>query len=143
MFYEFRVTSPANTAKSAATRLDAELMPGVVRGVEVQFPRGCVGLVHAAIHDALHQVWPTNPEGDLAGDDARISWSDSYPVPKGESVLLLYVWNDDDSYAHTVTFRFDVVEAGAWERQQRALAALTYLADWYDTQPAVAAEGTG
>jgi hypothetical protein len=108
-FYEFDVTSPAQTLESAPTELLAGLNTGVVTHVAVQIPRGCVGLVHAQIWRGDFQVWPTNPDGDIKGDNAIIDWDDEYAIDDAPTELRLRVWNDDDSYAHTLTFRFDLL----------------------------------
>lgn len=135
MFYEHAVTTPANTPKASPLQTEIVLAPGVVRFVELQFPRGCVGLVHARIRDELHQVWPTNPDGDIASDDARIAWSEEWPITNVEGRLILETWNDDDSFPHTVTFRFNVLEEAFWQRQQAAIGALDYLARWFAQAP--------
>ena len=142
MYYEFEVTTPKNTASASPLRTRITLAPGVIRYVEVQFPRGCVGLVHAKILDELHQVWPANPDGDLSSENARIAWREQWELTNAENELLLVTWNDDDSYSHTLRFRFELLELHLWRRQEFALSALDYLAQWF-TQAPVGAQQEG
>src|SRR5574341_598866 len=108
-FYEYDVTSPANTAQAAPTEVAANLNVGIITHVAVQIPGGCVGLVHAQIWRSDYQVWPSNPDGNLKGDDALIEWSEEYFLEDEPLSLRLRVWNDDDSFPHTITFRFSVL----------------------------------
>jgi len=140
MFYEFAVIVPKNTTEASPLKTDVLLAPGVIRYVEVQFPRGCVGLAHAAIHDELHQVWPSNPDGDIASDNARIAWRDDFPITNAENRLILRTWNEDDSYSHTITFRFEVLEQHLYDQQRFALTALDYLARWFNQAPITSTE---
>lgn len=109
MFYEYRLTIPANTPSSAPLESSVELDHGRIVGVEIQFPPGCVGLVHGQIRRERHQLWPTNVDGDISGDDARIGWVEDYDLDEEPYVVTLRGWNEDDSFSHTITFRFNVL----------------------------------
>lgn len=109
MFYEHRLTIPANTAATSPEELEVELDHGRIVAVELQFPRGCVGLVHVQVRRELHQLWPTNVDGDIAGEDARIGWQEDHEFAEEPYTLTLRGWNLDDSFAHTVTFRFNLL----------------------------------
>ena len=111
MFYSFDLTIPANTTELAPVEEDVELVAGLVHHVELQFPRGCVGLVHVRVFHALHQLWPANPDGDLSGENALIGWNEEWELEREPLALTLQGWNLDDSYAHTITFRFALREA--------------------------------
>lgn len=113
MFYSFDVTIPANTTAAALVVEEVDLVPGVIHRVEIQFPRGCVGLVHVQVYQEFHQVWPSNPGADLAGEGATIAWNDYHELVEGQSKLTLKAWNLDDTFPHTVTFRFALFETGA------------------------------
>jgi hypothetical protein len=113
MFYEFTLTIPANTPATAPVYDVVQLSPGTVSRVEIQFPRGCVGLVHVKVLRALHQVWPTNPDGNISSENANLSWSDDYDLSEPPYELTLVGYNLDDTFPHTITFRFQLTAAGA------------------------------
>jgi len=113
MFYEYDLTIPANTPATALSELEAVLDVGRIVGVEVQFPRGCVGLVHVAVRRELHQLWPTNPDGFIAGENANIKWSEDLDLLEAPYTLTLVGYNEDDSFPHTVTFRFNLLPVAA------------------------------
>lgn len=136
MLYEFSVTSPKNTPAADPTIVDAGLVAGLVTRVEVQFPSGCAGLVHASIRDALHQVWPTNPDGDFTADSETIAWDEQYEMPKEPYHFQLVVWNEDDTFPHTVTFRIAMITAQDIARGRAAARALDYLDKWFARQTA-------
>jgi hypothetical protein len=109
MFYEFDFTIPANTPATSPHEEEVELEHGRIVGVEVQFPRGCVGLVHVWVRRELHQLWPTNPDGTIKAEEARISWQEDHPFTEEPYTLTLCGWNVDDSFPHTPTFRFNLL----------------------------------
>ncbi len=113
MFYELPLTIPANTPAAAPVEDTLELSPGTITYVELQFPRGCVSLVHVKVRRGLHQVWPSNPDGDVAGENANISWADDYDLTEPPHQLTLSGYNLDDTFPHTITFRFQLVAAPA------------------------------
>ena len=112
MFYSFPLTVPANTLESAPTTLACKLTSGTIERVDVQFPPGCAGLVHVALTHALHQLWPSNPDGSFAADGYVISFNEDLPFKTAPYVLTLTGWSDDDTYGHTVTVRIGVRRAG-------------------------------
>ncbi len=134
MFYEFDVVVPANTPKSAAIVVPATFVAGAIIGVHVQIPAGCASLVHTAVYNELHQVWPANQDADIKGDGALISWPDDYDVPNDNYQLQLKAWSSDDTFTHTITWRFALVSAAERARQQSALNALLYLDKWFSTR---------
>ena len=113
MFYVFAVTIPANTAATAPVEQHVDLVPGVIHRVELQFPRGCVGLVHVQVWQEFHQLFPTNPGADFATDGFIIAWNDAHELVDGQARLTLRAWNLDDTFPHTIPFRFAVLAAPA------------------------------
>lgn len=139
MFYEYDVTSPPNTPASKPTIVTATLAAGVLNEFHVQIPFGCKGLVHAYVFDALHRVIPQNQDGDMKGDDVVITAPEQLLIPTDDYALELAVFNLDDSYPHTVTFRFAVTPQSLALQQASALNALLFLDKWFmSQQPAVA-----
>lgn len=123
MLYEFDVTSPANTAASAPTEVLARLNKGLVTQVQVQIPSGCIGLTGAQIWRGNSQIWPSNPGGYFKGDGLVLTWDEDYTLADEPLSLRLCVWNTDDTYAHSVTFRFALLGLAQAE-EQRGLAGL-------------------
>ena len=115
MFYSFDLVIPANTPAAAPLALDVDLAGGLVHHVELQFPRGCVGLVHVRVFHLSHQVYPANPGGDIAGDGSLIGWGEELELRGELTTLRLQGWNLDDTFAHTVTFRFALTPARGGE----------------------------
>lgn len=109
MFYEYCLTIPANTLAIAPVNQEVELDHGRIVAVEVQFPRGCRGLVHVQVRRELHQLWPTNTDGDLAGEDARIGWVEDMEFTEEPYTLTLRGWSPGTEFEHTITFRFNVL----------------------------------
>jgi len=136
MFYEYRLTVPANTPAASPLVQEVALSPGRIIAMALQLPRGCVGLVHAQIWQSLDIHWPSNPDSSFSGDAVVIEWQESFDLDPTAPRLRLAAWNLDDSFDHTITFRINVLAQATIERQAPALAALNYLARWFEQRPA-------
>lgn len=130
MLYEYALTILAQTAESAPETLDAPLAPGTVARVDVQFPRGCVGLAHVQVWRSEHQVWPTNVDGNISAEGLVVSWPEDYDLVDEPYGMTLRGWNDDDSYAHTITFRFALLPLSAKEEGRAPAGLLRRIAEF-------------
>lgn len=51
-----------------------------------------------------HQVWPTNPDGDLAGEGGSIPFEEFFPVDPADD-WTWRTWNEDEENPHTIRLR--------------------------------------
>ena len=109
MFYDFSFTIPANTTKASPHEEAVKLCHGVIHRIEIGFPRGCAGLVHLQIREALHQHWPTNPQGSFRTDGYTIAFNDHLKFTRRPYKLTLSGWNLDDTYDHTLEVRIGIL----------------------------------
>ena len=116
MLYVLALTIPANTAEATPYEEDLKLTDGVITRVEVEFPAGCQGLAHSYARQAIHQVFPTNPDGDLCSDNYVIAWNDYQDIDADPRVLTIGGWNTDDTYDHTITWRIELSDRVIAER---------------------------
>ena len=123
MLYEYPLTIDANTAATSPATLDAPLAPGTVVRVDVQFPRGCVGLAHVQIWRREHQIWPGNVDGDISAEGLVVSWPEDLDLDDEPYEVQLRGWNEDDTFPHKITFRFALLPLGATQ-DARASAGL-------------------
>lgn len=106
MIYEFPITVLTTNIEDSPAEELAKLTHGVVHRLEVEFPAGCVGLVHIVIYHMGHQVWPANPAGSFASDDYVVAIDDYYPLLGPPYTLKIQGWTDGTAYDHTVKVRF-------------------------------------
>jgi len=111
VIYVEELTIPAQTTKEVCVRVPLPVVDGVISEVNVLFPDGCKGLVGVRIYDYEHIIYPSNPDHWLIADDEVIHWSDDYQMSGSPFELGLEGYNLDDSYEHTIYFRFVVIEA--------------------------------
>lgn len=109
MIYEFDLAVPANTLASAPVALDMHLTHGIIHKVEVSFAFGCNNLVLVAINDALHQAFPSNPDGQLRGNGWTISMSTWYELEAAPYELTAKGWSPGTAYQHTITIRIGIL----------------------------------
>lgn len=113
MIFIFPITTPANTPVTAKQKTVITLAAGTITHVEAQFPPGVNALAHIQITNGLHQLYPTNPEADVATGAETVSWDDSLEIKSGSTTLYAYTWNIDDTFEHTITVRVEVREPSA------------------------------
>lgn len=106
MLFEYPLTVDAGTAQGEGEPLEALLCAGTVTRVAVQFPAGCAGMVYVSIWRSDHQVWPVNLDEAIAGDNAVVSWPESYDLDDEPFGFELRGWSPGTAYPHVITFRF-------------------------------------
>lgn len=124
MLYVLALTIPHGTAEDSPYEQDLQLTDGVITHVEVEFPAGCQGLAHSYACQGLHQVFPTNPEGDLCSDNYVIAWNDYQDLDADPRVLTIIGWNDDATYDHTITWRIELSDRDIAERGQTSMSMM-------------------
>lgn len=116
MLYVLPLAIPANTTQATPYEQDLKLTDGVITKVEAEFPAGCAGLAHSYARRAVHQVFPTNPDGNLCSDAHVITWSEYEDLAAEPRILTIGGWNTDDTYAHTITWRIELTPREIAER---------------------------
>lgn len=109
MQFSYSITIPPNTLKSEPETLPCILSYGTVKKVLVCFPPGPKGLAHVVITRFESQVWPTNPNADFSWDDFIYEFEDEFEMSYGPYTMKLVGWNEDDTFAHTITVMFTVL----------------------------------
>jgi hypothetical protein len=111
MFYVWDILLPFGKAEATQSKHVLSMEKGTITRCEVSFPCGCCGLVFCHIDDALHQVYPKNPDNRLYGNGETLVSRDEYEIKEEPYQLEFYGWNTDDTYNHTVTVRIQLVPA--------------------------------
>lgn len=131
MYYNFNVEIPANTAKADKIVQACKMTYGFIRHVAVAFPPGPKGLAHLVIYRYESQIWPTNPDADFAWDNYTLEFNEDFALTDAPFRLTLHGWNEDDTYPHTVTVRFELVsETWGYDDLLSLKTPLSRLEDW-------------
>lgn len=109
MFYAWNITLPKGKDIFNKTKWILDLEKGTIIRCEVVFPIGCANLVFVHINQALHQVYPKNPDYQFIGNGVTISSTDEYEIKEEPYQLEFYGWNTDEIYKHTITVRIQLV----------------------------------
>ncbi len=81
---------------------------GTVKDVTITFPAGCHNVCHAHIDDELHQMFPTNPEGDYALNDVTLPIDDEYGLLADKVKIYLRGYNTG-IFNHEISVTFKVI----------------------------------
>ena len=109
MIYSADISTPKNTFKVNAKRTVLNVTKGLAYRVEIQFPRGCVGLAYCAIYDGGHPVWPSTLGEWFRGNANTIGFDDCYLKLAAPYQFDIYTYNLDDTYPHSILFRIGFV----------------------------------
>lgn len=108
MIYVFDFETAITYGVNNKLKTGLKLTQGVTYRIDILFPPGPAHLLHLQIRDALHSVWPTNPDSDFAGDDDKITFDDEYPLIEPPYQLEAHTWNLDDTHVHRIIIRIGV-----------------------------------
>lgn len=131
MFFEYALTIPHNTPATAPAERAIVLALGEVTWWEIQFPNGCAGLVHCKVRDELHQVIPLNTDGDVSANNEHVDTFDSIMLTDEPATLILSGFNLDDTFDHTITFRFAVRSQADLAMLAAERSGLVWLDRWF------------
>lgn len=109
MYYAWNITLTKDGSSASPEKTVLLLEKGTIIRCETVFPSGCAGLVFTHIDDALHQVYPKNPDYQYSGNGESIIASDEYDLKEEPFQLQFYGWNTDEIYDHTITVRIQIV----------------------------------
>lgn len=125
MRFDFDLTIPVGTTQTAPAQLEARLVRGVLKRIEIFFPPGCASLVKTIIRDGLHQIAPANPNGSFNADGSTIQFEMNYRLEASAHLLMCEAWSSLCKYDHVLIYRFDVTPDGEDDNQ----ALLQYLGE--------------
>lgn len=103
MIYGTTVTIPAQTLETAPVQAEFAIHPGRIDRCWVGFPPGCYGLAHVVLYHWPYQLVPGSLTQSLAWNNLVFDLPLAYDVGAEPYALTVIGWNDDDSYAHTIT----------------------------------------
>lgn len=109
MEYAFEIEIPASTLESAPVRVATPLNKGRLTKVGVYFPWGCAGWAHIRILHFEHQLYPTNLDAWLAGNEIYIEFECAYDIEQGWTLFKVEGYNEDDFNPHTPIVDFVVL----------------------------------
>lgn len=109
MFYDFTLTVPKNTAATSPEEIRMQLTKGVIHRVEIDFPIGTRALVHVIVMRGGHQLFPTNPDGDMATDGHVIAWDEHEELNDEPLELVAKGWSTANTYDYDVALRFGIL----------------------------------
>jgi len=115
MWYEARLVVPAQTPATSPAQREILIVPGTLTRVDVEFPRGCAGLVGARVFLGEQQLYPTNPDEWIRSDGQVVSFPARHDVVTEGTRLILKAYNTDDTYEHGPTIRASVLESSEVE----------------------------
>ncbi len=101
MWYEAEITIPAGTLEANPVEAQLDISYGIIHHVIIEAAPGCHREAAIRIYYQEHQVYPTNPEQDIALDGVPRNFTDRLPVLTDPLVLVIRGYAPSATYAHT------------------------------------------
>ena len=103
------IFSGSITIDHGKTRVDPnverlKITQGVITQIDIMFPPGCAHTAFISFNRALHQIYPSNPDGFFMGDGVNISGGVFHYVKADPFELQIHGWAPDANYDHTIFF---------------------------------------
>ena len=110
MLFSKQISVSASTTEANATPTYIRIRKGVISKVWITFPAGCAGLVKMRVLHGGHPFIPVNADNYIRGDNYTFELPVMYEITAEPTILTVLVWNDDDTYSHTVDILFLVLD---------------------------------
>ena len=105
--YSYEKTFKAGTSEDDQEELEMKCHWGVLFDVTISWRSGTDRQCHVHIDESIHQIYPTNPEGNYAYDGYTLSIRDEYELLPGTRKIYLRGWNTG-SHPHTIAVAFRI-----------------------------------
>ena len=109
MIYRFGITTEYTYKEINKKTTVLKLGEGIIHQIDIVFPAGLAGTTHMQITRGLHQVWPTNPDEDFAGDNDKISFHEHYELDEEPYQLEVHTWNTSTEHDHLIIVRIGLL----------------------------------
>lgn len=110
MLFSKQITVPASTTEANAETIYIKIQRGVISKVWVTFPAGCAGLVKMRVLHGGHPFIPVNADNYIRGNDYTFELPVMYEITDHPTIITVKVWNEDNTYIHTVDILFLVLD---------------------------------
>ena len=110
MLYETDITVETSNIITNKLKTVVSVTHGVIHQLSVSFPPGCANLVKITIDKGKNQIFPTNPEGNIKGDNVNVQGKTFHPILEPPYEVDVYGWNDGAAFPHVVTVRLWVLK---------------------------------
>lgn len=108
MFFEYDITYPPNTPKKNEQVNILRLTRGIVKRVELVFPRGVAALTGVRIFRGSVQVIPLNYPAWIETDGETVRINTNIDLTVNPYELEVRGYNIDDTYPHTIRVRIEM-----------------------------------
>ncbi|MEK0337767.1 MAG: hypothetical protein QQN41_10080 [Nitrosopumilus sp.] len=112
MLYSKQITISANTTEANATKNYFRVNKGIISTLWITFPPGCAGLVKMRMYHEGHPFIPVNQDNYIRGDNYTFVFPVMYEITEEPMILTVEIWNDDETYEHTIDILFLILPKG-------------------------------
>lgn len=109
MFYDYTLTVTPDDSQDEPASVELKLTKGVIHRVELDFPIGTRSRVHVQIYRGGHQLFPTNPDGDIASDGHVVAWDEHQELDDEPLTLVAKGWSTADTYSYDIAIRIGLL----------------------------------
>lgn len=124
MVFEYTLTVAAGKTEAEPATLDMPIAAGVIHRIEVDGHPGCNGMVYVTINRALHQVFPTNPDGQFRPRGFPKAGTVYEELLQPPFELTAKGWSPDCTYPHDITISLWILPKERLEAERGLIGGL-------------------
>lgn len=104
MLFSGEITIPAGTSLVSPATQSIPLIKGLIHQIDVFFPPGNHALAYITFAKATHQIWPTNTEGFIKGNNTLLTGSVFHFLAEAPFEIEVRGFSPTAVYDHIVYF---------------------------------------
>jgi hypothetical protein len=109
MRYSFGIVVPPTDVVGNPVETDLTLMSGIIKNLQIFFPKGCARTIRALFYDATGQILPTTADTFYSLDGNTVNIPCYYVNAAGAAGMYIRAWTIGSSYSHTLTVYVEIV----------------------------------
>jgi hypothetical protein len=100
MFYNYTISTPANTLESAPVHTKLKLTQGIIDKWTVFFPVGSGGLLEFRLTRGTETIFPVNKDSSIRGENFFFEAPEFLHLKQPPFEVDCYSWSPGTSYEH-------------------------------------------
>ncbi len=128
MWFETEITIPAGTAEKTPVEVTLQVSYGVIHHVVIEAASGCRRYAAIRVYYHEHQIYPLNPEKDIALDAIPRIFDDRQEVLTAPYMLKIKGYSPNATRSHTYRVGVGILRPEAFPEYREAESLITKIA---------------
>ena len=109
MFIEAEITVPPGTQVDSPIEKIIPITRGVIKRIDIDFPRGCSRTVGIQIYWGKTPIMPVNPDEWVKADETIVSGEFFHYIYQPPFILTAFACSPEANYEHKIRIRVNIL----------------------------------